>query len=85
MKRGINRDAHAIIYSSGQPRLLPGERPLSKRPIKVDSEAQLWESSRINFEKVYTVEYNQKVALVGHVARKDFPYFKTYAKEAVEP
>ena len=61
-KRGFNQadiDAHAIIYTHGRPRTVNNEPSMSKEPILVvpaNQDCELEVSSRINFDKIHTVE-----------------------------
>jgi hypothetical protein len=84
-KRGINRDAHAVIYTSSQePPLLHGESRLNKRAIKVIAQGQtLTEDSRVNFEKPYTVEYNLRVSLIGQVDQSSMPLLRVYSEDVL--
>ncbi len=71
-KPGVRPEDHAAVVAEGEaPRLAPGELPLRKDPmfIKVenDSTGTIDPMSRINFAKVYTVEYNVKARNVGRI------------------
>ena len=61
------------------PTELPGEERLSKRPIRIVSYSpreHLDECSRLNYAKIYTVEYNLRVCFVGTIHDKSVKYFK---------
>jgi hypothetical protein len=75
-KQGVKKNYHAIIYTGEEPnerrREMPaqGERGMLQS-IKVRPQSKqdkLDSLSRINFEKVYTVEHNLKVYDFGEVA-----------------
>lgn len=79
-KPGVNADDHAIAFASGKgPVSLDGEKPTRFEPIEVKLAPgqTLHEMSRINFAKVYTVEWNVKARDVGMVAPKSLPYLLT--------
>ncbi len=68
-KAGAQAHHHAAIYSSDEV-VQKGEN-LTKRGIKVDMfvpNEKLDPASRINYAKVYTIEYNVKVFFIGRVA-----------------
>lgn len=76
--------AYAVIYDSDQnPPELPGER-LMKMPIAVDrtegAEA-LDPASRINFQKVTSIEHNVRAKGMGKVAVKSMRHFEHYWKQ----
>lgn len=68
-KKGVHADHHTIIYSERSPTYLPGESAkLNKQPLhmKPDSKRhKLHPASRLNYAKIYTVEYNIKVWFIG--------------------
>ncbi|CAG8976950.1 hypothetical protein HYALB_00008861 [Hymenoscyphus albidus] len=71
-KHGVHADNHAVIYSSETgPVLLPGEESKLTRPaiMMVPSLPQnkLHDASRLNYAKVYTIEYNVKVRFIGRI------------------
>jgi hypothetical protein len=79
-KPGVNADDHAIAFGSGKrPVSLSGEKPMKFEPIEVKlAQGQaLHEMSRINFAKVYTVEWNVKVRHVGMVVPESLPHLLT--------
>jgi hypothetical protein len=70
-KPGVDSSTHAVIYMAGtMPRVEPNEQRMTKDPIAVipaSPAEKLDKMSRINFGKVYTIEYNVKVMDVGMV------------------
>jgi hypothetical protein len=68
----VKADDHAIIYTTNQPpALLPNEPILHKIPIKVVPDSRrvkLAPESRVNYNKLYTVEHNVKVCFIGKIA-----------------
>jgi len=71
-KSGVDARTHAIIFTSDNPVLLPGETSggLLRPPIRVIPDtrrSKLSEASRLNYGKVYTVEHNVKVEFVGRI------------------
>ena len=77
----VNIQAHAIVHMSDtQPRWLVGEPRSSKRPIAVDPEnnQQLHPASRLNFEKIHTVEMNMPVQRIGTVTDRSLPFLTDY-------
>lgn len=73
LKKGVHAAHHAMIYSSSpQPKPLLDEQ-LTKKAIKVDItdfRYPLDDASRLNYNKVYTVEHNVKVHFIGTVAKR---------------
>ena len=104
-KSGVKPQDHAIVYTSdkGQkrrkeekdipPEELEGEEKLIKKPIRINPltpRDNLHPASRLNYAKIYTVEYNVKVAFVGTLHEKSVKYFKrdfnnTHADLAPDP
>lgn len=86
LKGGLSqetRQAHAVIYSANtKPFMNPEESSMIiKQPIAVhmaSSDQKLDEMSRIDFSKVYTVEWNVKVMNIGKVTRESMPIFEGY-------
>ncbi|OAL35344.1 hypothetical protein AYO20_05395 [Fonsecaea nubica] len=81
--------AHAIIYMRGTvPQLLPNETILEKQAIMVDAAAKdikLHHTSRIRFDKVFTIEHNVIVSNVGKISEDSMPFFYEYwKKQALE-
>ncbi|OQU99236.1 hypothetical protein CLAIMM_04899 [Cladophialophora immunda] len=87
-RRSFNNDdkqAHAIIYMRGsKPKRLPEEPILIKTPIMVDGASEdkkLHYTSRIRFDKVFTIEHNVKVKNVGKISKESIPHFIHYWRE----
>jgi mRNA-degrading endonuclease toxin of MazEF toxin-antitoxin module len=73
--------------SDSEPTKLPKESDLNKKPIAVDKSSpdqKLQSSSRLNFAKVHTVNWNVKVMNVGRVARESMPLLVAYWKQSLE-
>ena len=88
LKPGLNPESHAIIYMSNTfPRREQEETKMTKEPISIDPAQgqKLHQMSRINFEKVYTVEHNVKVMNVGNTSSNSMPkltqYWRIYKNE----
>ncbi|KAH8656069.1 hypothetical protein BGZ60DRAFT_417710 [Tricladium varicosporioides] len=69
-KKGIRKEGHAALYSStDKPSFAPGE-VLHIKPISVQMSSpkeKLDPMTRINFNKVYTVEHNVKIFIIGKI------------------
>lgn len=80
-KYGVKPQDHAIIYTakSGQkPREASGEEKLQNKAIRMEPRSardQLDSLSRLNYAKIYTVEYNVKVCFIGQIHEKSMKYF----------
>jgi hypothetical protein len=90
-KRGLNQedvDAHAIIYMSNTvPEELPNEPRMKKRAIEVipaNPARQLDPSSRLNFGKVHTVEFNIRAFDVGRVSPQSMPFLARFWRDEIE-
>jgi hypothetical protein len=62
--------AHAVIYMVGTSSAAHPAEKMVKQPIAVKpavAEQKLHHMSRVNFDKIYTIEYNVKVMNVGKV------------------
>ncbi|KAF7879852.1 uncharacterized protein EAF02_008022 [Botrytis sinoallii] len=71
-KPGVHADEHAIIYTTPKPMLIENEdgTKMKYRPVKMTPDSnkhKLEAASRINYHKVYTVEYNVKVWFIGRI------------------
>jgi hypothetical protein len=80
-KRGLDPTSHAIIYmSNSNPQRLQDETGMTKEPLSVDpAQGQKLDGlSRVNFEKIYTVEHNLKVMDVGRVSKTSMPKLVGY-------
>ena len=86
-KRGVWADEHAAIVPQGGCQVLhPGEPELKKRPIQVKVEGRnvaVDAYSRIDFSRVYTVEYNIPVKNIGRILPQDIEMFETYFTQTV--
>ena len=78
-KVGVKREDHAIIYTGYQPpEEFQGEEKPTLRPIQVIPKTprdKLVPQAHINYGKIYTVEHNVKVHVIGHVAPSSQPRF----------
>ncbi|RYO26263.1 hypothetical protein AA0113_g2793 [Alternaria arborescens] len=67
----VPQDHAAIVAENDEVRYLPNEVELTKMPLQIRVEnastGPIDPASRINFAKVYTVEYNVKVWKVGRI------------------
>jgi hypothetical protein len=77
-KGGVHAEHHAIIYTDKEPSPLPGEREkgLTRVPIRVSPSQprhKLDPTSRLNYAKLYTVEYNVKVWFIGRIHPRSEP------------
>ncbi|KAF7936507.1 uncharacterized protein EAE97_007873 [Botrytis byssoidea] len=71
-KSGVHPEEHAIIYTTPEPRLIDNEdgNKMKFDPVKMIPYSRrhiLDTASRINYAKIYTVEYNVKVWFIGQV------------------
>lgn len=71
-KTGVHAEEHAIIHTTPDARLIPNEDGTlmvfpSVKIIPLSEQHYLDGASRINYRKVYTVEYNVKVWFTGYV------------------
>jgi hypothetical protein len=72
--------------SDTEPRKLPGETDMNKKPIAVDKaspDQKLDAMSRINFSTVHTVMWNVKVMNVGRVTQESMPRLVAYWRQAL--
>lgn len=80
-KSGAQASEHAIIYTGSRPpKELKGEAKLKNYPIQVvpsNPRNKLALESRVNYAKIYTVEYNVKVMFIGRIAKDDQRKFMT--------
>jgi len=83
-KPGVKPQDHAIIYTEDKnkkgekPTEAPGEEKLLNKPIRMDPKTvrdQLDPRSRLNYAKIYTVEYNVKVCFIGSIHAKSVDNF----------
>ncbi|KIW63692.1 hypothetical protein PV04_08675 [Phialophora macrospora] len=72
-------DAHAIIYTGGTPPIPRSNEPhMIKKPIAVQTSSEgkrLDQSSRIRFDKVFSIGHNVKVQNIGKVTASSMPWF----------
>lgn len=71
-KPGVHAGDHTIAYSGSKPVYFKGERAkgMTKKPLKIvtkNPRHKLADTSRLNYAKTYTVEYNVKVWFIGNV------------------
>jgi hypothetical protein len=80
-KAGVRSRDHAIIYTDKDgkaPKELASEEKLVKKPIRVvplTSRYALVAESRLNYAKVYTLEYNVRVCFIGQIHDKSIKHF----------
>ena len=83
-KPGTNNEVHGIIYSQGEePQLLQGEARLGVDHVCMvpdNRTEKLDPASRINYSKVYPIEHNFPVKLIGRVLDSDL----VKMREAIE-
>jgi hypothetical protein len=87
MKHGLStaeRQAHSVIYASDTAPYAREEEQafLVKKPIAVtmaNEKQKLDKMSRINFGKLYTVEWNVRVMNVGRVVPDSMAIFLDYS------
>ena len=87
-KVGLSRadvDAHAIVHSARQPpMLLENEPKLWKQPIRIllaSGAHALDLASRVNFEKMKTIQHDVRAVRIGSVASASKRYFEAYCEE----
>ena len=75
-KKGVLPEKHGIAYLEGtKPMQLEGEPKLGFPPVRIKLHAEgetLHSASRINYSKLYTVEHNVKVFILGAVNLSDW-------------
>jgi hypothetical protein len=81
-KSGLNPNDHAaLVLDTHEQYLLPGEM-LDKQPLHLRLEEKSVKparGSRIDFSRIYTIEYNIKVATVGRIVSRDIPLLNAYS------
>ncbi|KAF2234651.1 purine and uridine phosphorylase [Viridothelium virens] len=81
-KIGARASDHAVVIPAGKPVVLhPEEKELKKDPIQIiveDSRVELDHTARLDFSRVYTVEYNLPVRNIGRIHPKDLSKFESY-------
>ncbi|RJE24960.1 hypothetical protein PHISCL_02724 [Aspergillus sclerotialis] len=87
-KSGIIPEDHAVIYMRGsEPTTRSNESKTTKEPLEVKPathDQKLDKMSRLNFGKVYTVEYNIPVMPVGVLSSRSKPKLINYARQSFE-
>ncbi|KAI0098742.1 P-loop containing nucleoside triphosphate hydrolase protein [Nemania sp. FL0031] len=82
---GLNADDHtALVLKGCRPRLVEGES-LTREPLEMileNKSLDFEETSRVNFSKLYTVEYNVKVMKVGRIVPEHLPIINEYALQS---
>jgi hypothetical protein len=71
-KRGVHPQDHTIVYTGDRPVQFENERErgLTRKPVRVQPAGprhKLDNASRLNYAKLYTVEYNVKVWFIGKI------------------
>ncbi|EHL03039.1 hypothetical protein M7I_1013 [Glarea lozoyensis 74030] len=68
VKRGVHPEVHAAVFTADGPKLAPGEADvLTRPPIRFLSKSpreKLDPMTRLNYAKLYTVEYNIKLRFI---------------------
>lgn len=86
-KAGVNADDHAALVGCGdEAQLHSQERKLKRRAIamKVEDASQTIDPmARINFGKLYTVEYNLPVRTVGRIQPDCLALLEQYFRESM--
>ncbi|KAG4432397.1 hypothetical protein IFR05_012126 [Cadophora sp. M221] len=73
-KHGVLAEHHTIIFSDKNPVYFKGgkQKGLTKKAIRIVPSGprhKLADTSRLNYAKIYTVEYNVKVWFIGKVVK----------------
>jgi hypothetical protein len=89
-KPGVAAQDHAaVVPESGEAQYHPKEEKLTKTPMIIivenASTGPISPMARINFAKVYTVEYNVKVRKVGRIASDSIWRMDEYFTECLAP
>ena len=87
-KLGVGADHHAAVIADGdiEAVLHPKEKELSKRPIHIVLETRdvtIDSTSRLDFSRVYTIEYNIPVRNIGRILPLDLAIFETYFSQTI--
>jgi hypothetical protein len=87
-KAGVIHDNHApVIPVDGEVQLHPDEKSFSKEPLRIKIEEpsiSIDPMSRINFGKVFTVEYNLKVRNMGRIISESCKKMEEYFVESIK-
>ena len=86
-KPGVRADDHAaVIREGGSVILHPEERELHRQPIHVileHNDVTIDGTSRMDFSRIYTVEYNVPVKAIGRILHHDLEIFETYLSRSI--
>ena len=86
-KPGVRADDHAaVIPEGGSLTLHPEEKELYRQPIHVILERDdvtIDGTSRMDFSRIYTVEYNVPVKGIGRILHHDLEIFETYLSRSI--
>jgi hypothetical protein len=87
LKRGVQPEDHAVIFTSQEPHKEEGEVPghSSIKMDPIDQSQKLDPMSRLNYAKVYTVEHNVKVWFIGAVKKSYLQRLMTSYDEVHRP
>ena len=87
-KTGVIHDCHApVIPVDGEVHLHPDEKSFTKEPLRIkieDPSISIDPMSRINFGKVFTVEYNLKVRNIGRIISESCKKMEEYFVESIK-
>jgi hypothetical protein len=86
-KTRVSPHDHAPLVLAGQTvKWHANEGRLSKKPIHFkleDTDVDINPMSRIDFSRIYTLEYTVKVRSVGRVVPEDLPYLEAYFRDVI--
>ncbi|KAL8720377.1 MAG: hypothetical protein Q9225_002765 [Loekoesia sp. 1 TL-2023] len=87
-KRGVDQDAHAIIYTGKRPpEKQANEQGMKKSPLQVipiRADEKLDSMSRVNLGKTYTIEWNTKVKEIGNVEHSSLVKMINYWRKLMD-
>jgi hypothetical protein len=76
-KPGVNPKDHAAVFTGHKAQLAPGEAEIGLRPalrvIPNNPKEKLDPMTRLNYAKLYTVEYNVNLRFIGRVDEQSMP------------
>ncbi|KAL9096282.1 MAG: hypothetical protein Q9165_001279 [Trypethelium subeluteriae] len=79
---------HAAVIPAGKSVVLhPDEKELKKDPIQIiveDAKVELDHTARLDFSRVYTIEYNLPVRNIGRILPKDLGKYERYFITSVD-
>lgn len=88
MKKKLDPAKQVIAYTSNLPPPgLPGEPPLNKEPIKIETVSpreKLDPASRIDLEKLHNVEHNVSICRVGNVKQSHLRMLIRYCRNQLD-